>query len=495
MPTLSNLPQELLSLVVECAAGSDHDAKTLSNICRLNRRFNSSAMPVLYSKWIYLGDEHGLASLLRFLRTIISNTSLASLVHSLDVQYWGSTKPRRSRIKLDMPSEYLNILLEAFRLAEITMSEEYLMSALFRHDRTPFMALLLTRLPNVSVMLAQVPAPCEAFLKTVLERAVEDRNEETFIQAFPNLKELCLSSEWKKPDLMGANRQAPEALYQLYLQRLGPVFRLKQLERLSLFDVNVHNLLCNWKAGVSPVKHLTLVNSSCATATRNKTHAILAMPKSLVSLSFYQNVHPISPPGQLLPISNAALYEAVRQQKESLEYLDIYNDDLGGASNSHTDDTKFGSLREFKSLRTLCIQPQTLLGDGADGPVVSFRLMDALPLSLEKLTLYTEMEPEPDTAINLEEQIRGIFFGRNCPQLRTIIVEALSSISNDSNISCPPTYPGLEKTCQEANVRFFELPGESLLKGGSQEPYFRTVNDQRRRRETLREARRLPLGN
>lgn len=120
----------------------------------------------------------------------------------------------------------------------------------------------------------------------------------------------------------------PNNHYKLGLEYLEPVFSLPQLEELSLFGVDVNDAVYQrgQRAGPSSIRHLTLVNNEYSTATAEETQTILAVPKALVSLSFYQNDCGLIPPGadEAIPLRNADLYTALKRHKQSLEYLDIY---------------------------------------------------------------------------------------------------------------------------------------------------------------------------
>lgn len=65
-------------------------------------------------------------------------------------------------------------------------------------DRRPFMALIFTRLPNLSEMSAHVPA-YDAFLGEVLKQALQDHHNKPPMQAFLKLKKLSVLCEWARP--------------------------------------------------------------------------------------------------------------------------------------------------------------------------------------------------------------------------------------------------------------------------------------------------------
>lgn len=137
-------------------------------------------------------------------------------------------------------------------------------------DRNPFMALLFTRLLNLSRVSAHVPI-YNAFLGKVLYRALIDHNNRPPMQAFQNLKELSVLSEWARPYWEGLG--IPNDLYRLGLEYLASIFSLAQLEKLSIFGLDAEDALhhCGPRPGTSSIKYLTLVNHEYTTATASET--------------------------------------------------------------------------------------------------------------------------------------------------------------------------------------------------------------------------------
>jgi hypothetical protein len=263
------------------------------------------------------------------------------------------------------------------------------------------------------------------------------------------------------------------------------------LEKLSIFGLDAEDALyhCGPRPGTSSIKQLTLVNHEYATATAPETQAILAMPKALTSLSFYQNDCGIVPPGpeDPLPISNAQIFSALRQHRKSLEHLDIYRDCTGTSPHVHHKNiSHFGSLREFERLKKVCIQPEALLGGCFGEPKAPFRLKDTLPASIESLTFYGINGLILD--LGLAEQFREILLSGDFTHLKSIVFEDVSEF-----VSCfIPSYvsrpsQAVKEICKEARVTFRERKGYHFLKGGKRLPWFMQACRMRTSREHKRE--------
>jgi hypothetical protein len=87
-----------------------------------------------------------------------------------------------------------------------------------------------------------------------------DHNNRPPIQAFQNLKELLVLSEWARPHWEGLG--IPNNLYRLGFECLAPIFSLARLEKLSIFSLDAKDALhhCGLRFRTSFIKHLTLVN-------------------------------------------------------------------------------------------------------------------------------------------------------------------------------------------------------------------------------------------
>jgi hypothetical protein len=146
-------------------------------------------------RWTYHSEKHSTRSLWRFLYSVIRNYQIASLVQSVDVRNWAfPSKDLRPDFQVDVAPEEVALVQQAFQAAGIDRIDNCTMTDLRQGNRNLFIALLFTRLPNLSRVSAHVPA-YNAFLGKVLYRALVDYNNRPLIQAFQNLKELSVLSK------------------------------------------------------------------------------------------------------------------------------------------------------------------------------------------------------------------------------------------------------------------------------------------------------------
>jgi hypothetical protein len=376
--------------------------------------------------------------------------------------------------------EDIDLIGEAFQAAGIDTEYGSIWSDLRDRDRSPYMALVFTRLPNLTKMHARLPT-YDTFLSKVVDLALMEPRGSPF-QAFQNLKELSVSSDLEEPP-----SGKPDDLHWLELEHWAPLFSLPHLETLSMLDTNVENTLsyCGTRPRTSSVKHLTIINAQHTTASSPSTQTILSMPHALVSLSFYQNFcGPSRFPLRhfnLRPISNAQLFEALESHRGSLESLDVYRDDVAGmgppAYNKRI--SHFGPLRGFERLKNLSIQPEALIGGvGIGEPRAPFRLRDTLPSSIESLTLYGG----PGLVVDLElgEQFQEVLGSGAFPNLKSIVFEDAEEIVPLFDPKCVARpNEAVRDACKQAGVTFLEQEGCRLSKGGMQSPWACRMRRQR----------------
>lgn len=97
-------------------------------------------------------------TLWKFVRTVLSNNDLASLVRTLKVANWGYSPRGRSYKALYLPPDELELLRQAAKDTGIgDYFESGIMVSLDRLDRRPLVALLLTCLPNLITAHAHFP--------------------------------------------------------------------------------------------------------------------------------------------------------------------------------------------------------------------------------------------------------------------------------------------------------------------------------------------------
>lgn len=469
-------PVEVCDGIFDYATNRNRDARSLASCCRVNRNWNSRARPLLYSRWTYHGEKHSIRSLWKFLCTAIRDDSIAALVQAIDLRNWSS--PSESlHLDFEILQEELLLVRQAFRAAKIEEMDESVMNDIKHGYREPIMALLFTRLSNLRTMSAHLPH-YDAFLGSVLQGALANETERPTMQAFQELEELSLVSEWERPYWQNS----------LELVFYAPVFNLPRLRRLSLFNVDVEEALhhCGPRPRTSSIQHLTLVNDQYTKATAPETQAILRMPTALNSLTFYQNDCGHCPPPQpdeAIAISNAQLFTSLEGHMKSLEYLDIYRDCTGMTPQQHSDGiSHFGLLQGFERLKILCIHPETLLGGNGDDPRAPFRLKDTLPTSLESLTFYGTSGLLID--LELESQFREVLQGGNFPNLKCVTFEDVSEFVHyyiPSYVKRPNQ--AVKALCYEARVNFFERKFRHFPKGGKQQPWYMNAMRMRRFRE------------
>jgi hypothetical protein len=130
---------------------------------------------------------------------MIRNHQIASLVQSVDVRNWAfPSEDVGPDFQVDVALEEVALVQQAFRAAGIDEMDNCTMTDLRQGDRNLFIALLFTRLPNLSKVSAHVLV-YDAFLSGVLYQALIDHNDRPLMQAFQNLKELLVLSKWARP--------------------------------------------------------------------------------------------------------------------------------------------------------------------------------------------------------------------------------------------------------------------------------------------------------
>jgi hypothetical protein len=166
----ADLPQELFDKILGYTGHDGLDLKSLCDFCLVDRQWYVTASVRIFSKWMYDGDKHSFLSLWNFLRTILGNTGIATLVRTLDIRNWGFHPGNISEANchIELPQEDLEMVRRTIRKAGLHELERDIIDALHKTDRRPLMALLLTCLPNLTSMYAHVPESDEV-LSAVLK--------------------------------------------------------------------------------------------------------------------------------------------------------------------------------------------------------------------------------------------------------------------------------------------------------------------------------------
>jgi hypothetical protein len=319
-----DLPPELFNTVVDYAIDGEDDLQSFCNFCLVDRQWYATASHRLYFKWTYNGDAHSFTSLWKFLRTMLHSVQLAGYVRVLDIQDWGFHSDPRSGQGASFPQEDLTAIHDAVRKAGIQEMEPSIDEAIHNNDRGPFMALLLTLLPNLKSIYAHTHEN-DPYLTQVLRLSLDNRGNRFQQQAFQKLEEAQFMSEWHcPPSIIGQ----PRDNYALGLEYILPIFRLPNLRKLSVFDfkpeqASVHFDNCT---GTSPVTHLTLVHHDDSYISALDAYSLLTLPKALVSLSIYLNDCCLFPERDPKQVSNDELWLALEQHQDSIENLDFYRD-------------------------------------------------------------------------------------------------------------------------------------------------------------------------
>ncbi|KAK6828684.1 hypothetical protein RU639_003536 [Aspergillus parasiticus] len=374
MANIAQLPPELFCPVLDLAFENQSDIQLLCSLSLLSRQWYETLVPRIYAEWAYNGARQSFRSLWNFLRTILNDSRIAALIHSLHIGNWGYYPYARSG-----EWEELNIPQD-----EITLFRE----AINRRDRRPLMALLLTCLPNITRIYAHVPQP-DPVLSAVLRQILDCQSGDNPSTILSNLSELYVLGEVDVPtrDLVNHNLLPGADQTPLRLDDLWPALHLTGLQTLSLYGLDTANAA--FRLGASPaisrLKHLSIIGGFNSSCTYTDLGALVALPEALTSFSLYIQDYAFGSIGGDM-ISNAGLWKVLKKQQNSLEYLDICRD--GEHTRLYMSLGHFGLLHSFTCLKKLCIQAEVLLGSFWDRPNAPYRLKDRLPCNLQSLTLY-----------------------------------------------------------------------------------------------------------
>lgn len=258
-------------------------------------------------------------------------------------------------------------------------------------DRRPLMALLLTSLPNLTVLYAHV-SRYDPFMGAVLERGVScPNNGRPSAPSLRNLKELYLfpevpviSEKDQKYDIWSFH------IPPLRFDYLRPVFSLPNLRVLSLYDLNLEKADIELpRTNVSQIEDLYLICHYNALCTSSNIGPLVAQPKALKSFSFFIRDNSARIGENDPVISNSEVWDMLQPHEDSLRTIDFYREGLQ-TSVHRVNNGHFSLLRNFSNLLHLRVQVEVLLGGCCGSPRASFRLKDTLPSSLRSLTLYGE---------------------------------------------------------------------------------------------------------
>jgi hypothetical protein len=329
------------------------------------------------------------------------------------------------------------------------------------------MALLLAHARNLKVLYAEVPET-DIFFEEVLRKAMGHQQHRAQDEYCPlhYLQEAHLTSSWN----CRRGSQSRDN-YKLALSHLSLVFQLPSIQKLSLFDF-VSCGASNWienNSKPSSLRDLTIVHHRDCVLEASDAKALLVLPRTLTKLSIYLDDQIDNRP---LP-SNADLWNVISQHNQSIEYLDVYRDSeaLGG-KNSH-----FGSMKGFKRLHTLYIQPEVLLGSYYGDPTGALQLVDTLPINLRSLTVYGE--EGLSTNKTLVWRLQDVVNSRDFPHLSHVVLESTCEYIHHYKDAADPLHDEVERACKESGITYETKDVSSLTHGGVAHPHYKNTEKKR----------------
>ena len=483
MPDPASLPLEVFdkildNLQLDIPAGpptiydcGDHDIKQLYTFSLVNRTWHKCSIPRLYSRWTYQGERHSFPQLWKFLRTVVINTEIAELVRTLDIRRWDLDPTRAGKVCCydDFSVEDVKSVSNALHLAGISTMEYTMLQALRENDRMPLVALLMTCLPRLTY-LNVVVQDIDKYFAQVLNLASRHEDSDQYRRrAFQNLREASFRTPGKYES----------SDYRLSAEDLRPMYHLPNIQKLSIFDI-MSGGVADHPDGVartSPITHLTLSHWAYSHVTLTTAQTLLTLPRTLVYLSFHFNDSNLIPsPTKPKPVSNDKLWNILVLYQTSIKYLDFYRDGNGSSPPVHSStNSHMGLLHGFKHLKTLCIQPEVLLGGCCGGEKASFRLCDTLPQALESLTFYGDEGLANNR--ELEGQLVEVVHGNQFAHLKSIVLEDVDAIAR--HFIHPVDLPRLEleQACKAMDVRLRIAERDTLPKGGHCLPYIMETHE------------------
>lgn len=484
----SNLPIEIFNQVLDCETNRETRLRTLCCFSLVSRRWYTALSTHIYSRWLYDGEIHSISSLWKFLRSVLCNKGIAHEVRELNIRNWTFGLVHTHGC-LALSESDLDLIRKAVHASELTHIEISILEALRKADPRPLMALLLANLPNLTTLYAHLPER-DIFFAEVLRKAVATRQDESKGHPLCSLCEAHFSSAWnyraERPDDEDDDLDDAINTYHLRLDQLWPIFQLSSIKKLSVFDFDTQGAaerLAN-SSKTSNITDLTLVHHEYCQLKPLDTFALLALPRVLTSLSIYLEdsrdlEHSLGVYNQL---SNADLWNGIRQHEDSLERLDIYRDCTINQPPYHSgENSYFGSMCGFKALKYLSIQPEVLLGGCCGDDLAPFNLKDTLPPQLESITLYGE-----EGLVDMEDlgaQLQDVIASTNFRSLGCIALEDTPKVRN--RYFRYPVLPHWEvyQACRKSGKRYEERPHSSCTKGGLGRRYYRYVVEKREQME------------
>ena len=465
MPDPANLPLELFNKVLNHIATdtpsviatdyeiNDPDPKEFHACCLVSRRWYANTTPRLYSRWIYDGTENGVTRLWNFLRTILSRPDVATFVRFAGIKGLDSNLAYHD----NLPAQDQESVRNAMRMAGMAEIGNSRIRAQDLSDLRLLMALVLTCLPKLKTLEASMYENDQYFAQVLRLALPNNTSEQPTRRAFQHLSKFNLSmretSRPHEPDLR--------------VEGMWPAFRLPSIRELSFFDVPDRLTIsdCEKDARTSQVTHLAIVEWDSSYLRLAVTKCLLTLPTRLVHLSLYMYDYD-HPSDGIDYLSNIVFSGLLAEHQNSLEYLDFYRQKPPSFPKFHIfTHTHMDLLRSFRSMKSLMIHPEDLLGGCCGSSRASFRLRDTLPPNLRSLTFYASGDPTglPD----IEDEIIEAVCDKDFATLKTLVLEKIDVKSRGSSNVVNASWPTLRGACKERAIEFRTADRCTLPIGGS----------------------------
>ncbi|KAK4442547.1 hypothetical protein QBC34DRAFT_499619 [Podospora aff. communis PSN243] len=472
------MPAELVDeILANCIASSTSwHPGMLCKISLVCRRWRALLRDEAYSSWEHNGQFDSIRSLWNFLRIILGDQQIAATVRTLGDQDIEMLRGAVNKVGLQgVEAEFL----AAFRKA----------------DPRAFVALLLANIPNLTTLHAQLPQE-DPFLCALLQKVGCGSTDKDGWPAagrpFQHLLEANLAGHMNYYLFEGHNHFLNP--YTQDVRHLLPILQSPKLQKLALFDLGscgAPPVPCsgNLDPKSSSVTDLTLVHTlsghRCQGPAAPGPLPVLAAAKALTSLSFSaENLGSGPRPDDAEALTRFKLWRALCQHKASLQRLDIFTratelpffmpeDDLPHTAYS----APFGSMRAFKCLEHISMQPDTLVGLRPDGSSAHITLKDTLPRSLKSLTVYRSYSMFPDET--LVSQLLDVIRSPDFPLLKRLAVEddPYCFVGNARVGYAVFPHDDLEYECEKVGMTYEAKKSYDLANGGSAAEYYADTQD------------------
>ncbi|CEN61010.1 hypothetical protein ASPCAL07679 [Aspergillus calidoustus] len=428
MRGLLDLPVEILDQVLSLALTEPHSSQ-LCDFALVNRAWHSRTTVQVYSLWAYNGTRHSFKQLWLFLRTILSNRHLASLVRRVHIGNWGVNPYALLGHEADysLHEDDISLTRQAIDQAKLIPIESTMISDIRQGDCRPLMALLLASLPNLLVIRAHVPRD-DPYLTAVLQRAlVQPTHERGTPGPLSQLRDVYVFAEVPVPAEIPLEYLSDIPAAPLRLDVIWPMLFLRSMRKLHLYDLEADGIATliqkhqdHQTSYINDLLVRTLKESSCQPADLK---ALIRLPRALLKFSLFvddQCPHLRKVPSK---ISNTDIWEALHEHQKEVQYLDIFRAGDQGRNNERPLG-HLKSLQGFTRLREIRGQLLHLTGVGTNAVPNEANplLKDTLPGSLEALRLYCNGNSTRSRSA-IAKQIQELVMEGSHPLLGSITLE------------------------------------------------------------------------